>query len=48
MSYSKLILTVLMEQKASGFQWIIIGDAGWFFLGFPRKAVWAAQRDELP
>jgi hypothetical protein len=42
MSYSKFILTILMEQKASGFQWIIIGDAGRFFVGFPRKEVWAA------
>jgi hypothetical protein len=37
-----------MEQKASGFQRIITGDASWFFLYCPSDSVWAASRDELP
>jgi hypothetical protein len=48
LSDSKLFLTALMEQKASGFQRIITGDESWFFLYCPRDSVWAASRDELP
>jgi hypothetical protein len=48
MVYSKLLLTALMEQKASGFQRIITGDEPWFFLYYPRDSVWAASHDELP
>jgi histone-lysine N-methyltransferase SETMAR len=47
-SYSKLLLVALMEQKVSLFQRIITGDEWWFFLGHPSDSVWAASRDELP
>jgi hypothetical protein len=47
MSYSKVILTALLEQKASGFQRIVIGDEAWCFLDFPFESIWAASRDEL-
>jgi hypothetical protein len=47
MLYSKLFLTALMEQKASGFQWIITRNGSWFLFDYPRDSVWAASRDEL-
>jgi hypothetical protein len=34
-SYSKLLLTALMEQKASGFQRIITVDESWFSFIIP-------------
>jgi hypothetical protein len=37
-----------MEQKANGFQRIVIEDKSWFFPYYPRDSVWAASRDELP
>jgi hypothetical protein len=46
--YSKLRLTALMEQKASGFQPIITGTELWFFFSSPLDSVWAASRDEFP
>jgi hypothetical protein len=45
--YSKLLLTALREQKASGFQRIIIGDESWFFFDHLRDSVRAASRDEF-
>jgi hypothetical protein len=45
-SYSKLPLTTLMEQKANGFQWMIARDESWFLLYYPCDSVWAAARDE--
>jgi hypothetical protein len=47
-SYSKLLLTSLTAQKASGSQRIIPGDELWFFVDYPRDLMWAASRDELP
>jgi hypothetical protein len=47
-SYSKLLLTARMEQKATGFQRITNGDELWFVLDYPRGSAWAASRDELP
>jgi hypothetical protein len=46
-SYSKLLLTALMEHKANGFQRIITGDGVWFFLDYPYGSVWAAPHEEL-
>jgi hypothetical protein len=43
-----VLLTALMQQKASDFQWIITGDESWFFLCCPRDSVWVASRDEFP
>jgi hypothetical protein len=48
MSYSKLLRTALIEQKASGFQRIITGSESWFFSYYLRNSVWAAPHDELP
>jgi hypothetical protein len=48
MSYSKILLTALMEQKARGFQRIVAGDELWFFLYYPRDSFWATLHDELP
>jgi hypothetical protein len=47
MSYSKLVLTALMEQKASNFQRIITGDESCFFLDYPRDSVWTTPDDGL-
>jgi hypothetical protein len=47
-SYSKLLLMALMEQKANVFQKIITGDESRFFHYYPRDSVWAASPDELP
>jgi hypothetical protein len=47
-SYSKLLLTALMEQKAGVFQRIITGDEPWFFRDCPRDLVWVASCDEPP
>jgi hypothetical protein len=47
-SYSKVILTALMEQKASGFQRIITGNEPWFVFYYLGDSVWAAARTELP
>jgi hypothetical protein len=47
-SYSKLLLIALMEQKASGFQRIIIADESKFFLDYPRDSVWATSGNEVP
>jgi hypothetical protein len=47
-SFSKILLTALMDQKASGFQLMITGDESWFFLDYLRDSVWVASRDELP
>jgi hypothetical protein len=38
-SYSKLLLTELMEQKASSFHRIISGDESRFFFYYPRDLV---------
>jgi hypothetical protein len=46
-SYSKLPLTALMEQKASGFLRICTGDESWLFLYYSRDSVWAALCGEL-
>jgi hypothetical protein len=46
-SYSKLLLTVLIEQKVSGFQRIIAGDESWFFRCYVCDSVSAASRDEV-
>jgi hypothetical protein len=45
--YSKFLLTVLIEQKASGFQQIIAGDASWPFRCYLCDSVSAASRDEV-
>jgi hypothetical protein len=42
-----LLLTALMEQKASGLQRIITGYVSWFFLCYLCDLVWAASHDEL-
>jgi hypothetical protein len=47
-SYSKLLLTALMEQKANGRQQIITGDESWFLLYYPHDSVLAASRDGFP
>jgi hypothetical protein len=47
-SYSKLILKAVMEQKASGFQRIITGDELWFFFYYLCDSVLATSRDERP
>jgi hypothetical protein len=47
MSYSKPLLTALMEQKANGFRRIITGDESWFLFHDPRDSIWAVSRDEL-
>jgi hypothetical protein len=46
-SYSKLILTTLMEQKVSGFQWIVTRDESWFLILYPHGLIWVASREEL-
>jgi hypothetical protein len=43
--HSKLLLTVLMEQKVSSYQQIVTGDE--FFLHYPRDSIWTASGDEL-
>jgi hypothetical protein len=45
-SEALLPLTLLTEEKASGFRRIIIGDELWFFFYCPLDSVWAASRDE--
>jgi hypothetical protein len=35
MSYSKLLLTVLMKHKPAGFKWVVPGDGSWFVLYRP-------------
>jgi hypothetical protein len=40
-SYSKRLLTGSMEQKASGFQRLAIGDESWSFPYYLRDSVWA-------
>jgi hypothetical protein len=40
-SHSKLLLTALMEEKASGFQWIITENESWFVFDYRRDSVWA-------
>jgi hypothetical protein len=47
-SYSKLLLTAPMEQRASGFQRVITGDEPSFVFYYSRDSVWAAPRNELP
>jgi hypothetical protein len=37
-----------MEQKASGFQWIVTRDELSFFFYYPRDSVWTASGNELP
>jgi hypothetical protein len=37
-----------MEQKASDFQRIIIGNESWFFFYYFRDLIWAASSDQLP
>jgi hypothetical protein len=48
LSYSKLLLTGLMEQEASSFQRMITGGDLWFFFSYRCDSVWVASRDELP
>jgi hypothetical protein len=47
-SYSKVLLTALMEQKASGSQRIITGDKSWFLLYYPCDSACVVSLDELP
>jgi hypothetical protein len=47
-SYSKLFLTVLMEEKVSGFLRSITGEESWFFFYHPWDSVWAASHEESP
>jgi histone-lysine N-methyltransferase SETMAR len=47
-SYSKLLLLELIEQKASRFHRIIIVDDSWFDFYFPRGSAGPSLRDELP
>jgi hypothetical protein len=47
-SYSNLLLTTLMKQKASGFQQTITGEQSWLFLYYAGDSVWAVPRDEPP
>jgi hypothetical protein len=42
----KLLRIALIEQKASYFQRITIGDKSWFFLYYLRDSVCATSRDE--
>jgi hypothetical protein len=35
-SYSKLLLRALIQQKASDFRRIVTGDESWFFFDYPR------------
>jgi hypothetical protein len=46
--YSTVVLTGLLKQRASSFQWIIIGNDACFFLYCPRDSIWAVSRDEFP
>jgi hypothetical protein len=46
-SYSQLLLTALMGQKASGFQRIVTRDEPWFFFYYPRDLIWAVFCDEV-
>jgi hypothetical protein len=47
-SYSKLLLVALMEQKASSFQRIITGDEPWLLFYYARHSVWVTSRDGRP
>jgi hypothetical protein len=46
-SYSKLFLTALTEQRVNGFQQIITGDGSWFFFYCSRDSAWARSCDQL-